>query len=164
MDAENKKRKSRFFPGFVLGLVLGTVGAVLAPSWWQSIVPDSLFPQGTVSGLVLQKDRESGRLLVKLATGEGVLLATFTERQDAIDLLVELGDTVTLRVARYQPFLTDPRLDRVRKPETAKGTAPAREETKTKPSEPSESGQPSEPAAQEEPAESTTTTTTTIPS
>jgi hypothetical protein len=161
MDAENKKRKSRFFPGFVLGLVLGTVGAVLAPSWWESVIPDSLFPQGTVSGLVLQKDRESGKLLVKLATGEGVLLATFTERQDAIDLLVEVGDTVTLRVARYQPFLTDPRLDRVRKPETAKGTEPAREQTK--PSEPSESGQPSEPAAQEEPAESTTTTTT-IPS
>jgi hypothetical protein len=164
MDAEKKKRKSRFFPGFLLGLIVGAVGAALAPSWWQSVVPDSWFPQGTVSGLVLQKDRESGRLLVKLSTGDGVLLATFTERQDAIDLLVEVGDTVTLRVTHYEPFLTDPRLDRVRKPDTAKEATPAaapREETK--PPEPPESAQPEAPPAPEEP-ESTTTTTVMSPS
>ncbi len=158
MDAE-KKRKSRFLPGFLLGLISGTVGVVLAPSWWRSVVPDSLFPQGSVIGLVLQKDRESGSLLVKLATGEGVLLATFTERQDAIDLLVEVGDTVTLRVTHYEPFLTDPQLDRVRKPETAKEPTPAaapREETK--PSEPPESAQPEAPPAQAEPETTTTTT------
>jgi hypothetical protein len=36
---------------------------------------------------------------------------------EEIDLLVEEADRVTLRVARYQPFLTDPRLDRVVKVE-----------------------------------------------
>jgi hypothetical protein len=156
MDAENKKRKSRFVPGFLLGLVVGVLAVVLVPSWWESVVPDSLFPQETVAGRVLEKDRESGRLLVKLETSEGVLLATFTERQDAIDLLVEVGDSVTLRIARYEPFLTDPRLDRVRKseasPHRAKDdtVAPREEPVSPEPSMPAES--------------STTTTTTTAPS
>lgn len=65
---------------------------------------------------VLGKSREEGRLLLKLETSGGVLLATFTERVEELDLLVEVSDRVTLRVSRYQPFLTDPRLDRVVKP------------------------------------------------
>ena len=70
-----------------------------------------------MESVVLGKSREEGRLLLKLETERGVLLATFTERVEEIDLLVEKGDRVTLRVAQYQPFLTDPTLDRVVKPE-----------------------------------------------
>lgn len=165
METENKKRKNRFVPGFLLGLIVGGLAVVIAPSWWASLVPDSLFPQETVSGLVLQKDRESGQLLVKLETNEGVLLATFTERQDAIDLLIEVGDTVTLRVPRYEPFLTDPRLERVRKPEPSKIPAPPpREETKSpESSELPQQAPPAEPA-ESTPSTTTTTTTTTTPS
>jgi hypothetical protein len=170
MDADNKKRKSRFFPGFLLGLIVGGLAVVLTPSWWETLVPDSLFPQETVSGLVLQKDRESGRLLVKLETGEGVLLATFTERQDAIDLLVEAGDSVTLRVPRYEPFLTDPRLERVRKSDTSKEVPTSHpEETgagakRPEPDVPAEAPEPEAPSAAPQERESTTTTTTTPPS
>jgi len=112
-----QKRRSRFFPGFVLGLIAGAIAAAVAPSWWQALVPDGLFPGGAMESVVLGKSQEEGRLLLKLETGGGVLLATFTERLEEIDLLVEKGDRVTLRVAEYQPFLTDPRLDRVVKPE-----------------------------------------------
>ena len=111
------KRRSRFFLGFTLGLLAGAVGVVVAPSWWKSLVPDSLFPGGSMESVVLGKSQEDGRLLLKLETEGGVLLATYTERVEEIDLLVEEGDRVTLRVAQYQPFLTDPRLDRVVKPE-----------------------------------------------
>ena len=48
-----------------------------------------------------------------------MLLATFTQKVEEIDLLVEPGDRVTLRGVQYQPFLTDPRVDRVIKPEAA---------------------------------------------
>ncbi len=111
------KRKSRFFPGLILGFIAGAMAAVIAPSWWQSLVPDSLFPGGAMESVVLGKSREEGRLLLKLETEGGVLLATFTQRVEEIDLLVEKGDRVTLRAARYEPFLIDPRLDRVVKPE-----------------------------------------------
>jgi hypothetical protein len=113
------KRKSRFLPGLIFGFIIGAVAAVVSPSWWQSLVPDDLFPGGAMESEVLDKSREEGRLLLKLDTEGGVLLATFTERVEEIDLLVEKGDRVTLRAARYEPFLTDPRLDRVIKPEAA---------------------------------------------
>jgi hypothetical protein len=111
------KRRSRFFPGLFLGLLAGAIAAVVAPSWWQTLVPDALFPGGAMESVVLGKSREEGRLLLKLETSGGVLLATFTARIEEIDLLVEVRDRVTLHVARYQPFLTDPRLDRVVKSE-----------------------------------------------
>jgi len=114
-----QKRRSRFFLGFIVGLISGVIAAVVAPSWWQTLVPDALLPGGSMEGVVLGKSREEGRLLLKLETGGGVLLSTFTERVEEIDLLVEKGDHVTLRIAEYQPFLTDPRLDRVVKPEVS---------------------------------------------
>ena len=114
---QEPKRRSRFFPGFFLGLIAGAIGVVVAPSWWQSLLPEALFPGGSMESVVLGKSQEEGRLLLKLETDGGVLLATFTERVEEIDLLVEEGARVTLGVAQYQPFLTDPRLDRVVKPE-----------------------------------------------
>jgi hypothetical protein len=123
-----QKRRSRFFPGFILGIVAGAIAVVVAPSWWQALVPDGLFPGGSMESVVRGKSREEGRLLLKLETAGGVLLATFTERVEEIDLLVEEGDRVTLRVTEYQPFLTDPRLDRVVKPEVE---TPAPETTTT---------------------------------
>lgn len=122
------KRRSRFFLGFFFGLLAGAIASAVAPSWWQSLVPDALFPGGAMESVVLGKSREEGRLLLKLETSGGVLLATFTGRVEEIDLLVEVGDRVTLRVSRYQPFLTDPKLDRVVKPE-----APAPETTTSVP-------------------------------
>jgi hypothetical protein len=115
--ASEPKRRRRFFPGFVLGFIVGAIAAVVSPSWWQALVPGALFPAGSMESEVLGKSREGDRLLLKLETEGGVLLATFTKRVQEIDLLVETGDRVTLHVPRYEPFLTDPRLDRVIKPE-----------------------------------------------
>lgn len=112
-----EKRKSRFFLGFVIGFMLGALGLAVAPQWWRSYVPEAFFPGGVVHGVVAEKSTDSKRLLLKLETSDGVLLATFTERLEEIDLLVEDGDEVSLRLPRYEPFVTDPRLERVRKPE-----------------------------------------------
>ena len=122
-------------------MIAGAIGVLVAPSWWQSLVPDALFPGGSMESVVLGKSQEEGRLLLKLGTAGGVLLATFTERVEEIDLLVEEGDQVTLRVARYQPFLTDPRLDRVVKPQVA--TQPP-ETTTTTTTEPTTTTAPNE--------------------
>jgi hypothetical protein len=43
------------------------------------------------------------------------MLATFTERVAEIDLLVAPGDTVTLGVPRYQPFVENPSFEGVKK-------------------------------------------------
>jgi hypothetical protein len=141
---QEPRRRSRFFPGFILGLLAGAIAAVAAPSWWQALVPDALFPGGSTESVVLGKSREEGRVLLKLETGGGVLLATFTERIEEIDLLVEKGDRVTLRVAQYQPFLTDPRLDRVVKPEAAAPPPPSITTTTTTTTETTTTAAPSE--------------------
>jgi hypothetical protein len=122
-------------------LIAGAIGVIVAPSWWQSLVPDALFPGGAMESVVLGKSQEEGRLLLKLGTAGGVLLATFTERVEEIDLLVEEGDQVTLRVAQYQPFLTDPKLDRVVKPEVVSKPP---ESTTTTTTEPTTTTAPSE--------------------
>ena len=57
------KRKSRFFPGLLLGFVAGAIAAAVSPSWWQSLVPDALFPGGVMESEVLGKSLEDGRLL-----------------------------------------------------------------------------------------------------
>lgn len=116
---QDTKRRSRFFPGLILGFIAGAVAAVVGPSWFAALVPDALFPGGSMEGEVLGKSREDARLLLKLETKGGVLLVTFTQKVEEIDLLVEKGDHVTLRVTQYQPFLTDPRLERVVEPEVS---------------------------------------------
>lgn len=125
MEPESKrKRKSRFLPGLLFGLFLGWLSASLAPKSWQAYIPDALRPGGQVDGVVLEKSTETDRLLLKLTTEQGMILATFSERQEEIDLLVENGDTVTIRVQRYEPFLENPPIERVRKPTAAEAPPP----------------------------------------
>jgi hypothetical protein len=117
--AAERRRRGRFFPGFLLGLLTGAVIAAIGPSWWQALLPDSLFPGGAMESVVLAESREKDHLLLKLETPNGVLLATFTQKVEEVDLLVEPGDRITLRLGRYEPFLTDPRVEKV-----VKGKAP----------------------------------------
>jgi hypothetical protein len=109
------KKKSRFFSGLVLGMILGLVLAHYAPVWFDSYLPDSLRPGDPVVGEVLDKDERTDQLLLKISTDDGVLLATFTDKREEIDLLVESGDLITLRVEGYEPFLNDPPIERVQK-------------------------------------------------
>jgi hypothetical protein len=100
----------------VAGIALGIVGTILVS---RLAGPDLLSPfeaGGPVEGRVLDKAPEPDRLLLKVETEDGVFLATFTERQTEIDLLVDPGDTITLDAREYQPFLEDPAIERVRKP------------------------------------------------
>lgn len=169
MEPETKKRKkSRFFPGLIIGIVLGAVGMTFVPQWAETYLPASLQTGDSVDGEVLEKSSEPERLLLKLATQQGVVLATFTERIEEIDLLVESGDVVTLNVSRYQPFLDNPAIQRVRKPETA--FEEPREPEPVKPEEPL-IGEPQEepPLKEEEEVEEAEEpapekTTTTVPS
>jgi hypothetical protein len=100
----------------LFGVALGVAGTILVR---HSVGPDLLSrfrSDDAVEGHVLDKALESDRLLLKIETEQGAFLATFTERQAEIDLLVDPGDTITLDVQAYQPFLADPAIARVRKP------------------------------------------------
>ncbi|MFQ5899487.1 MAG: hypothetical protein ACE5JN_14750 [Candidatus Methylomirabilia bacterium] len=99
----------------IIGLVLGVSGTRMVPHL--SDLPRVLLGQGEiVEGTVVAKAREEDRILLTVATAQGSLVATFRERVVEIDLLIGEGDTLTLGVRRYEPFVEEPAIERVRKP------------------------------------------------
>ena len=93
------------------------MGTLFLPPLVRPYLPDALLPRGEeVTGPVLGKQREApDRLLITLEAEQGAILATFTEQVAEIDLLVGVGDTVTLGVPEYQPFVENPRFEGIRK-------------------------------------------------
>jgi len=100
-------------------LAIGIVGggddkgpALVAP-----YLPKSISRQNErIDGEVVRKQREGNRLLVKVATAQGPMLVTFTQKVAELDLLLEPGDRVELITPGYATFVEDPTLERVKKP------------------------------------------------
>jgi len=133
-----KGRGARRLPWFTGGLVLGVAVAILAPKFLSPYMP-GLFggERELLTGPVLAEQRDGDRLLLTIQTGSGALIASFSERVAEIDLLVEPGDTVTIAVDDYDPFVENPDVEGVRKATSgAAGTAtsPA-EQPETTPAE-----------------------------
>lgn len=109
----------------LIGVALGVAAAILVPRYVAPHLPASLGGGlVTVEGEVLEKQRESGRLLLTLDSDRGAMLATFRDRVSELDLLVGSGDTVTLAMAEFRPFVEGPRLVGVKKG-AWKGRVPA---------------------------------------
>ncbi|MDR4470769.1 MAG: hypothetical protein MRJ68_21130 [Nitrospira sp.] len=101
--------------GFILGFLSAVVVDLVAPEllepYTRQFVPATQIE--SVSGRVVKKERESNRLLMTLSTPKGVLLATFTQKIEEIDLLVAEGYTTTIRLRTYSPFVENPVIERV---------------------------------------------------
>lgn len=113
-------KKTRRFTFLLVGVILGVAGTILLPPLLRPYLPESLRGRSeTVSGPVLAIEREESdegdRLLLTVRGQQGATLATFSERVSEIALLVEVGDTVTLGVRRYEAFVENPSIQGVRK-------------------------------------------------
>ncbi len=105
---------------FVLGLVLGVAGAIFMPRFLGPLLPAGLRSGGEpVEGTVVRRQRDKERLLLTINTPQGAALATFTDKVAEIDLLVEEGDSVTLGMGAYEPFVDNPTIRAVRKADPA---------------------------------------------
>ena len=112
----------------LIGVALGVSGTILAPKLAGPYLPESFQAKTeVVEGEVDRKSREQDRLLLTLQTSQGTVLATFKQKVAEIDLLVQKGDTVTLALRRYEPFVEDPAIERVRKLEPTKPEAAKQE-------------------------------------
>ncbi len=108
---------------FLIGIAIGVTGTLLAPRYLGPYLPAGLGGGGaTLEGPVLGKRQEEGRLLLTVDAVQGAVLATFSERVAEIDLLVDVGDTITLGVSGYEPFIDDPAFRGVRKATQAPAT------------------------------------------
>jgi hypothetical protein len=115
-DRPAKVKGGLAFIAFLIGIGIGIAGTLLAPRYLSPYLPAGLGGGGeTLEGPVLGKRQEEGRLLLTVAAVQGAVLATFSERVAEIDLLVDVGDTITLGVTGYEPFVDDPAFRGVRK-------------------------------------------------
>jgi hypothetical protein len=106
---------------FLVGIAVGIGGTMVAPDMVAPYLPAALKVNKTVTveGEVIRKVREGDHLLLTVQTTQGTVLATFRKKVAEIELLVQQGDTLTLTVSRYEPFVSDPAIERVRKQDLA---------------------------------------------
>lgn len=101
--------------GFALGFLAAVVTDLAAPDLLTPYTKQ-FFPADqaeSVRGTVVKKQRDSNRLLLTLSTPKGVLLATFTEKMDELDLLIGESYVVTIKLRTYSPFIENPLIERV---------------------------------------------------
>lgn len=108
---------------FFIGIIIGAVGMYFAPDYLDQYMP-GLFEEGgvVVEGKVVAKDKKDHNLLITVNTKEGAILVTFKRKVPEIDLLVQEGDNLDLRLKEYSPFVIDPVIERVRKGVSASDT------------------------------------------
>lgn len=109
-----RPRGGRRLLWFAAGLVLGVAGTILLPRYAAPYLP---FGGGgeLLTGPVLSEERDGERLLLTIEARQGAFIASFSRRVSEIALLVEPGDTVTISVGDYDPFIEDPDFEGVRK-------------------------------------------------
>ena len=127
LDALPTEKRPRRITWLFVGLLFGVLGTVFVPSLVRPYLPAAL--RGTteqIDGSVFKKQLEEGenaRLLLSVDTEHGAVLATFTRKVSEIDMLVDEGDRVTLDVAGYAPFISDPIVAGVQKGPAGDGSA-----------------------------------------
>ena len=100
----------------LVGAGLGVAGTIYVPPAVDPYLPKELrLRSRVVEGEVVQKQREPNRVLLKIQTERGVILAAFTKRVAEIDLLIEPGATIALSLPGDQPFVDDPAIERVKR-------------------------------------------------
>jgi len=113
MSEEEGTNGGHGFAWFVIGMIFGVAGALLAPRWAAPYLPDFLGGAMQVEGEVLEKLSEPDRILVKVSTPEGLILAAFTQNLKELDLLIEEGDSITLALDEYETLVANPPVERV---------------------------------------------------
>ena len=100
----------------LVGFALGVAATIYVPPAIDPYLPAQLrLRSRVVEGQVLQKQRDGNRLLVKIQTDQGVILAAFTKRVPEIDLLVEPDATIAISLPNDQPVVDDPAIERVKR-------------------------------------------------
>ncbi len=129
MEGSSGKRSRKGIIVFFVGLVLGVALVLVAQPFLGSRLPEAVGgKRESVEGPVAAKQRNGDMLLLTIVTPEGAILGTFEKDVDKIDLLVEVGDPVRLEIPGYEPFLQDPRITWVGKPDLAAMPRGAEEE------------------------------------
>ena len=120
----------------LIGIALGFGAATRGPAFVAPYLPKAVNgASARIVGQVVRKQRDGNRLLVKVDTAQGPMLAIFTQKVADLDVLLDPGDTVTLVTSGgYETFVNDPTLESVKstaraEPAPAPATAPGSPKT-----------------------------------
>ena len=106
---------------FIVGVGVGAGLFFFEPDLFSPYAPGTPKEKSDVlEGIVKEKLVKEDRLLFTVVSPQGALLATFKKNVSEINLLVEKGDAITLRLRQYEPFIQDPMITRVKKEEPLK--------------------------------------------
>jgi hypothetical protein len=114
-NGPKRRGHGRWFLTLFVGIVLGAVLASVLPR--DGGLGRLLSPPVVMEGEVVDKRPEPDRLVLKIATAQGLVLANFTSNRKDVDLLVEPGSYIKLEAERQQPFLDNPTIVSVTQPE-----------------------------------------------
>jgi hypothetical protein len=100
----------------LVGAIVGVGAATKGPAVFAPYLPTSVNKaRERIEGDVVRKQRDGNRLLVKVMTAQGPMLAVFTEKVADLDVLLDPGDMVTLlTTSGYATFIEDPILERLK--------------------------------------------------
>ncbi len=107
-----------FLISLIIGIIIGISVTIIEPDFIKPYF--SVFSIGkldSIEGKVIMKILEQDKLLLTVHTPQGATLATFNKKVSEIDLLVEKGDSVTLSLRKYKPFIKNPIIKSVKKGE-----------------------------------------------
>src|SRR3984893_5208882 len=91
-----------------IGIALRVGAMRKGPALVAPYLPKSISGQSErIDGEVVRKQREGNRLLVKVATAQGPMLVTFTQKVAELDLLLERGERVDLITSCYGTCVED---------------------------------------------------------
>ncbi len=111
------QKQSFSFP-FIAGIILGVLGTVFLPGYVRPYLPEWIAGKTVVvKGIVEAKQKKDSVLLLTVETPEGVLLATFNEKVDEVNLLIREKNSIEFTLPKYMPFIEDPKIVRVAKEE-----------------------------------------------
>jgi len=107
-------RSSQWMLIFLFGMVAGGFVALIAPVLWSAfLLPAPARVEETlVTGVVTDKLASSKRVLLRIESDSGLVVASFADRRMLVDILVD-SDTVTLSMPVFARIVEEAHLTRV---------------------------------------------------
>lgn len=101
----------------ILGIAAGIAATLYGPGALKPYLPKGLVKDTakTVDATVIDKRKEDGVLLLTVDSEQGAMLITFNAKVSEIDLLVKKGYIITIGLKKYEPFITNPAIKKVRR-------------------------------------------------
>ena len=98
---------------FLLGMLVGGLVDLIAPVLWSAfLLAPSRVEETLVAGVMTDKQESSNRVLLRIESDSGLVVASFADKRMLVELLVD-SDTVTVSMPVFARIVEEAHLTRV---------------------------------------------------